>query len=122
MYPKVEYEMTEEDLKDLLAACKPVPCMMIGGITPASPQENANRAWRELGAKMGFDWQTVQPIPGKGTRFFTAVPLETIESRKERLEREAEEKRLARIADLSIEIGKLQAELDNLKGLSKCET
>ena len=68
MYPRVNYEMTEEDLKAILDACKPVPCMMIGAYAPASPQENANRAWSSLGKKMGFDPMTVQPIQGKGQR------------------------------------------------------
>jgi hypothetical protein len=38
-----------------------------------TPQENANKAWQRLGEKMGFDYMTVQPIPGKGQRHFTAV-------------------------------------------------
>jgi hypothetical protein len=77
MYPRSNYEMTEEDLKELLAACKPTPVILIGNYSPPSPQENANRAWKTLGIKMGFDYQTVRPVPGKGQRFFTAVPSGT---------------------------------------------
>lgn len=77
MYPRTNYEMTEDDLKELLDACKPTPVIMIGNYVPASPQENANRAWARLGEKMGFDSDTVRPIPGKGNRFFAAVPSET---------------------------------------------
>ena len=51
MYPRTNYEMTEDDLKAILDACKPVPCMMVGSYTPSSPQENANRAWAVLGEK-----------------------------------------------------------------------
>ena len=69
--------MSEEDLETLLESCKPVPYMIIGGHPPRSPQENANSAWRLLGAKMGFDYMTVKPIPGKGDRFFTAEKIET---------------------------------------------
>jgi hypothetical protein len=69
-----EYEMTQEDLGKILEACKPVPYMVIGGIEPRSPQENANAAWASLGRKMGFDYMTVKPVPGKSVRVFTAEP------------------------------------------------
>ena len=74
-----EFEMTEDDLKALLDACKPTPVMYLSGGTPMfdSPQENANRAWAKLGEKMGFDSTTVRPSdPNKGQRFFTAEPME----------------------------------------------
>jgi hypothetical protein len=70
-----EFEMTQEDLNQILAACKPVRYMVFGGYEPKSPQENANDAWRSLGKKMGFDYMTVQPITDKGQRFFTAEPI-----------------------------------------------
>lgn len=76
MTERREYEMTEEDLKKLLDACKPVPYMVIGGRPPRTPQENANAAWAELGQRMGFDHMTVSPVEGRGYRFFTAVPIE----------------------------------------------
>jgi len=115
MMPRTEYEMTEADLDTILDACKPTPAIMIGGYTPPSPQENANRAWAKLGEKMGFDAMTVRPIPGKGQRFFTAVPSETDEARKERLEREAEQKKAEEIAKLQAEIKERQARLDELR-------
>ena len=114
MYPRTEYEMTEADLEKILDACKPVPVMMIGGFAPASPQENANAAWAELGRRMGFDHMTVQPIHGKGNRFFTAVPSETDEGRADRLAREAEEKRQAEIATLNEEIRQREERLRQL--------
>jgi hypothetical protein len=67
-----EFEMTEEQLKELLDACKPVRYMVIGGRPPRSPQENANNAWKKLGKEMGFEYMTVKPSE-KGQRFFTAV-------------------------------------------------
>ena len=76
MYPRTNYEMTEADLKKILDACKPVPTIMLQCGKPSSPQENANRAWAELGERMGFDAMTVQLIEGKSHRFFTAVPTE----------------------------------------------
>lgn len=71
---KREYEMTQEQLDKLLNASKPVPYIVAGGVPPATPQQNANRAWEALGAEMGFDWKTVEPIPGRNERFFRAVP------------------------------------------------
>ena len=74
MNPTVDYEMTQADLDAILSACKPTPVMFLsGGIRiGGSPQENANTAWAALGAKMGFDYMTVEPT-GRGDRFFSAV-------------------------------------------------
>ncbi len=71
---KREFEMTEDDFAKLMDACKPVPYMVIGGIEPRSPQENANAAWAELGSRMQFDSMTVEPC-AKGPRFFYAEPI-----------------------------------------------
>ena len=67
-----EYEMTPEDLNEIMMACKPVVYMVFGGHEPLTPQENANRAWIRLGKKMGFDGMTVKPSK-KGDIFFTAI-------------------------------------------------
>ena len=67
-----EYEMSDAQLKKILDASRPVPYMIIGGVHPSSPQENANRAWEQLGREMGFSHMTVRPEPDKGYRFFTA--------------------------------------------------
>ena len=114
MYPRTNYEMSEADLDALLDHCKPTPVMMVGSYTTPTPQEHANAAWAALGKKMGFDHKTVQPIAGKGQRFFSAVPSETDAARKERLTREAEDKRQAEIARLSAEIAERQVQLDTL--------
>jgi hypothetical protein len=55
-----EFEMTAEQEAKLLEACKPVPYMVIGGMEPRSPQENANDAWCALGREMGFDGMSVE--------------------------------------------------------------
>lgn len=100
MYSEVEYEMTQADLDAMLAACKPTPVMFLSGGQSMfdSPQENANRAWKELGSRMGFDHMTVRPIAGKNARFFTAVPNETEAAKQKRIARKTEAKRLADIA------------------------
>src|SRR3990167_8738789 len=115
MYPRTNYEMTQDDCDTLLAAMQPVPMIMlhIGG-GPRSPQENANAAWRALGAKMGFEWDTVRPIAGKSMLFFSAVPSENETQREERLKREAADKRQIAIKNLADEIAQKQATLNAL--------
>ena len=73
-----EFEMTDDDLSELLQACRPTPALFLSGGLPmaSTPQENANRAWERLGAKMGFDYMSVEPISGKGQRHFTAEIIE----------------------------------------------
>lgn len=114
MFPRTNYEMTQADLDAILDACKPTVVMKIGDYTGSSPQENANRAWAALGAKMGFDHMTVQPIAGKGNCFFTAIPRENETQCAERLAREAEEKRLAEIARLEAVISEAEGKLSEL--------
>lgn len=121
MYPRTNYEMTEDDLKALLDACKPVPMMLIGGHAPSSAQANANRAWAALGKKMGFDSDSVRPIEGKGHRFFSAVPSETEEQSAVRVARETEEIRQRDIKELSNEIAWRQKRLDALTAVTSNE-
>lgn len=73
---KREFEMTAEQYKTLLEACKPVPAMYLSGgqLMGNSPQENANEAWRKLGLVMGFDHMTVELINDKPNTFFRAEP------------------------------------------------
>ncbi len=72
---RTEFEMSEDQLKELLDSCKPVMYLVAGGMEPRSPQQNANDAWDALGKEMGFDGETVEPLQGKGNRFFTAVKI-----------------------------------------------
>lgn len=73
-----EYELSAEDLQKILAASQPTPVMYLTGGVPMydSSQENANRAWEEVGRAMGFDPMTVMPVSGRGRTFFSAVPVE----------------------------------------------
>ncbi len=71
-----EYEMSEEQYKKILEACKPVVAMMIGGTLPRSPGENANDAWNALGKEMGFIGGTAKPLSNSKPRFFTAEAIE----------------------------------------------
>ena len=73
-----EFEMTDEDLATLMKASKPTMAIFGSGGVPltSTPQENANRAWAQLGEKLGFKFMTVEPISDKGQRFFKAEPQE----------------------------------------------
>ena len=113
MYPRTNYEMTQEDLDRILDACKPVPYIVIGGHAPRSAQENANAAWAELGARMGFDAMTVQP-DGRSNRTFTAIPSETVEQRCERILREKNEADAKERERLKKVIADAQAALEKL--------
>jgi len=115
MYPRTNYEMSEENLKELLEACRPTPCILVGGFAQLSQQDMANAAWQRLGGKMGFDYLTVRPIAGKGNSFFSAVPSETETQRSERLKKEAEEKNAAEIKTLEGEIQERQERLKLLE-------
>lgn len=115
MYPRTTFEMSEEQLADIQDACKPVPYMIVGGMPPPSPQENANRAWQRLGKEMGFDSMTVRPIDGMGPHFFTAVCTETDEVRDARLKQEAKERRLQEIVRLECEIDERRAMIADLQ-------
>lgn len=67
-----EFEMTDEQLAKLIEACKPVPYIVVGGVEPRSPFENANAAWKALGEELGCDGLTALPVSGKSNKFFTA--------------------------------------------------
>lgn len=73
MSTRKEFEMTESELAKLIEAGRSVAYLVANGIEPMSPQDRANLAWQDLGARMGFDYLTVQPVAGKGQRFFTAM-------------------------------------------------
>lgn len=101
MYPRTNYEMTDEQLDNLMKACKFVACMMVGSSPPSSPQENANIAWATLGLKMGFDPLTVQPRQGFSTKYFTAIPSETEIQKGERLAKEEAKKDFDELVELN---------------------
>ena len=71
---KQEFEMTKKQRDAIWEASRPVPVMMIGGVMPSSPQENANRAWMRLGQELNFNYETVGPVLGKSDFFFLAEP------------------------------------------------
>ena len=76
---KKQYRMTEDQFKTLLDSCKPTPAMWGSGGAPmfSTPQENANRAWKKLGAEMGFVWDTCEDAGTGDQRDFLAEPTTT---------------------------------------------
>lgn len=116
IYPRTEYEMSQEDFDAIINASKSTPAMFLSGGASmfGTPQENANAAWAALGREMGFDYMTVRSVPGKGERFFSAIPNETDEAKTERLEREAKDAKMREISRLTNEISALEIKLHAL--------
>lgn len=106
--------MTEADLETILDSCKPVPMIMLQCGLRDGPQERANDAWSALGAKMGFDYQTVQPRDGMGMRYFTAIPSENEVQRAARQANEAEAARALEITTLKSQRDAITARLAEL--------
>lgn len=65
--------MTQAEFDHILDMCKPVPLIALQCGMPASQQEMANNAWKELGDKLGFKYMTARPS-SKGHLFFMAEP------------------------------------------------
>lgn len=72
-----QFTLNEAQFERLLNASKPTPAMWLSGGQPMfdSPQENANRAWKELGQELGFVWDSAEPIQGEPQNTFTAEVL-----------------------------------------------
>ena len=113
-YPRRRFEMTENDMLKIVDASKPVTYIVVGGRPPSTPQENANRAWQDLGERMGFDFMTVAPT-GEGNRIFTAVPTEPEADRLLRVERERREGIVAHIAQMEQDIKTLEEKIMSAK-------
>lgn len=71
-----KYTMTQKQYDDVLAACKPVPLIMLQCGMPRSPQENANAAWCRLGRELGFDGMSVEPTSSSTPLVITAEPVD----------------------------------------------
>lgn len=72
-----EYTMTQEELNELIEACKPTPYMTNsnGDLLFGTPQDNANAAWRILADKYKFQWDTVESV-GSDMKVFRAKSIE----------------------------------------------
>jgi hypothetical protein len=72
---KQEFEMTQEEMDDIIAINKnQMPVMMIGNVSCGMDlQERINAYWEGLGNKYGFKPMTVEGS-AKGKLFFLAEP------------------------------------------------
>lgn len=68
-----EYTMKMADYDKFTEASLPMPVMAIGNFTFPTTQENINRAWENLGNKMGFDGTTALSSEQNPLNF-TAIP------------------------------------------------
>ena len=73
---KQQFIMTQTQLERMLAAMKPEPYLIFGGMPPRSLQERANEVWESLGNAMGFEHMSVEPDPSGDPLKFLAVPKE----------------------------------------------
>ena len=75
---KKEFEMTDEELARIkeISQRPATPVMKIGDVvTGDDKHEDAYSFWRDLGVKYEFIWDTAEAIPGKGGKFFRAIPI-----------------------------------------------
>lgn len=72
---RTKYRLSEDDFTALIQASQPAPYMVFGGMEPMSPQARAEQVWRDVGERLGFAWETVEPS-GPDQYEFTAVAKE----------------------------------------------
>ena len=72
---KEEFEMTQEEMDNIIAINKnQMPVMVIGDVVTGNEvRERVNNYWMGLGDKYGFKWDTVEGS-AKGKLFFLAEP------------------------------------------------
>lgn len=69
------YRLTDEELKELLEASKPVPYMVIGGREPRSPRENVMDVWKKIAKDKGCDVDSIDSAGTGDQHDFKANPL-----------------------------------------------
>lgn len=68
-----EFEMSEEELQAIYSISKNQdPVIYVGVWLGLDSQEKANKLWQIMANKYMFIWDTVEPCPGKGPRWFLA--------------------------------------------------
>lgn len=65
-----------DSMVEKMTAARNTPLIALQCGMPQSPQEVANDCWKDLGKRMGFVWDTVQPGPSK--LHFYAEPIEEL--------------------------------------------
>jgi hypothetical protein len=72
---KRKYRLTDEELESILNASKPETYIIVGGHAPASPQENANAAWKSVAANHGFIWDSAEAAGTGDNHDLLAEPI-----------------------------------------------
>lgn len=72
--------MTEAEHESLLQASRPVPYMIIGGVLPRSPYENAMVVWREVSRRVGCYADSIEKSvkTPDDELTFSAIPVEEV--------------------------------------------
>lgn len=74
---KTEFQMTTDDYELMKAIIRQetIPVMKFGDVwTGMEKQEQANKFWKDLGARLGFVWDSAERCPGKDYLHFLATP------------------------------------------------
>lgn len=73
---KKEFQMTDDEFNEIKSIAQDTtPVMKFGNYwSGMDKQDRANAFWKILAAKYGFIWDTGEPVPGKPSIFFKAMP------------------------------------------------
>ena len=66
------YELTLEELHDLLQAMHGLKVVETDCSPMQSAQNSCNEVWRRIAEVRGLDWTTIMPVPSGEPEFFTA--------------------------------------------------
>lgn len=69
------FTMSQEDYDALLKASQPTPYLIVGGVLPTDPRQHIISLWKDMGERMGFVWETAEPVNLEFPLVFKAEPL-----------------------------------------------
>jgi hypothetical protein len=67
--------MTDDELKELLEASKPVPYMVIGGCVPESPVEKMMKVWQRIAQRVGCNVDSINDAGTGDMHDFIGTPI-----------------------------------------------
>jgi NTP pyrophosphatase (non-canonical NTP hydrolase) len=74
MSTRQKYRLTDEEFRELVAACQPNPYLVFGGMEPESPAMAANRIWTKVAERVGCLFDTIDGADTDDQKDFTAEP------------------------------------------------
>ena len=69
------YELTLEELHDLLQATHGLQIVKDNCSLEESAQDRCNVVWKRIAEDRGIDWTSIVPAPEKGVEYFSAKKL-----------------------------------------------